>query len=55
MSGDLESSPSDVLHVEARFADTEATIILDGVRALPSQPGTSPPKNAPSAVIGMSS
>jgi anti-anti-sigma regulatory factor len=29
MSGDLESSPGDVLHVEARYADTEATI-LDG-------------------------
>jgi anti-anti-sigma regulatory factor len=30
MSGDLESSPGDVLHVEARYADTEAIIILDG-------------------------
>jgi hypothetical protein len=28
MSGDLESSPGDVLHVEATYADTEATIIL---------------------------
>ena len=30
MSGDLEPSPGDVLHVEARYDDTEATIVLDG-------------------------
>jgi anti-anti-sigma factor len=30
MSGDLEPSPGDVLHVEARYDDTEATIFLDG-------------------------
>lgn len=30
MSGDLEPSPGDVLHVEARYDGTEATIVLDG-------------------------
>jgi anti-anti-sigma factor len=30
MSGDVESSPGDVLHVEARYDTTEATVILDG-------------------------
>jgi anti-anti-sigma factor len=30
MSGDVESSPGDVLHVEARYDDTEATILLGG-------------------------
>jgi anti-anti-sigma factor len=30
MSGDAEPSPGDVLHVEARYDDSEATIILDG-------------------------
>ena len=30
MSGDLEPSPGDVLHIEARYDDTEATIVLDG-------------------------
>jgi anti-anti-sigma factor len=30
MSDDLESSPRDGLHVEARYDDTEAAIILDG-------------------------
>jgi anti-anti-sigma factor len=30
MSGDVEPSPGDVLHVEARYDDTEATVILDG-------------------------
>jgi anti-anti-sigma factor len=30
MSGDAEPSPGDVLHVEARYDDTEATVILDG-------------------------
>ena len=28
MSGDVESSPGDVLQVEARYDDTEATILL---------------------------
>jgi anti-anti-sigma factor len=30
MADDLESSPGDVLHIEARYDDTEAAIILDG-------------------------
>jgi anti-sigma B factor antagonist len=30
MSGELEPSPGDVLHVEGRYDDTEATIFLDG-------------------------
>jgi hypothetical protein len=30
MSGDVESSPGDVLQVEARYDDTEATILLGG-------------------------
>ena len=30
MSGGVEPSPGDVLHVEARYDDTEATIIFDG-------------------------
>ena len=30
MSGDVDSSLGDVLQVEARYDDTEATIILDG-------------------------
>jgi hypothetical protein len=30
MSGELEPSPADVLHVEGRYDDTEATIFLDG-------------------------
>jgi anti-sigma B factor antagonist len=30
MSGDLQPSTDDVLHIEARYDDTEATIILDG-------------------------
>jgi anti-sigma B factor antagonist len=30
MSGDLGPSPGDVLNLEARYDDTEATIVLDG-------------------------
>jgi anti-sigma B factor antagonist len=30
VSGDVEPSPGNVLHVEARYDDTEATVILDG-------------------------
>ena len=30
MSDHLEPSPGDVLHVEARYDDSEATIVLDG-------------------------
>jgi hypothetical protein len=30
MAGDVEPSPGDVLQVEARYDDAEATIILDG-------------------------
>jgi hypothetical protein len=30
MSGDVEPAPGDVLHIEARYDATEATIILDG-------------------------
>jgi anti-anti-sigma factor len=30
MSGDVEPSPGDVLHIEAIYDDAEATIILDG-------------------------
>jgi anti-anti-sigma factor len=30
MSGDLGPSPGDLLHLEARYDDTEATIVLDG-------------------------
>jgi anti-sigma B factor antagonist len=30
MAGDGEPSPGDVLHIEARYDDTEAAIILDG-------------------------
>ena len=30
MSDDLQPSPGDVLHVEGRYDDTEATVFLDG-------------------------
>jgi anti-anti-sigma factor len=30
MTGDVDPSPGDVLHVEARYDNTEATIFLDG-------------------------